>query len=449
MRLVRAILALLLAALPLEAGAQQSILQGGASTAGHVPIYATGGTGQTIVFDSGPAGGNTTGQGLSELNITSQCAAPPCASSGTGQGSTHFQIQDAVSTNATGYHFLSFDANAGGGGLITYGAAGAASSLPLAFKVNGTSYSFPFAVGGIVGPGTTVVNDVACWNNTVGTLLKDCGPPLAVGGTPGQVQYNNAGALGGFTVSGDGTLNTSTGALAVTKIGGVAVSLGGAFTTGAAITLNTGGVTSVTLPVSGTLATLAGSESLTNKTYNGNIWTAGTGTLTIAAGKTLTASNTLTFSGTDASTLNIGTGGTLGTAAFTASSAYMPANVQVVNVLGSDQPLSNTGTFFPGPTVAQGATGTWYACGNVTLQDTAGAAQFNVKLWDGTTVISSGQTFTTGTNSTTAVTLCGWLVTPASNIRMSVMDVTSTSGKILANQSSGGKDSTVSAFRVN
>ena len=40
------------------------------------------------------------------------------------------------------------------------------------------------------------------------------------GGTNGQVQYNNSGAFGGFTVSGDGTLNTSTGALAVTKLNG-------------------------------------------------------------------------------------------------------------------------------------------------------------------------------------------------------------------------------------
>jgi len=46
------------------------------------------------------------------------------------------------------------------------------------------------------------------------------------------------------------------------------------------------------------------------------------GTLAITAGKTFTASNTLTLSGTDGSTLAIGSGGTLGTAAFTASSAY-------------------------------------------------------------------------------------------------------------------------------
>lgn len=45
-------------------------------------------------------------------------------------------------------------------------------------------------------------------------------------------------------------------------------------------------------------------------------------TLTLAGGKTATISNTLTFSGTDGSTLNVGAGGTLGSAAFTASSAY-------------------------------------------------------------------------------------------------------------------------------
>lgn len=41
--------------------------------------------------------------------------------------------------------------------------------------------------------------------------------------------------------------------------------------------------------------------------------------------KTLTVSNTLTLAGTDSSTLNIGAGGTLGTAAFTAATAYEPA----------------------------------------------------------------------------------------------------------------------------
>lgn len=48
-------------------------------------------------------------------------------------------------------------------------------------------------------------------------------------------------------------------------------------------------------------------------------------TLTIAGAKTFTVSNTLTIAGTDGSTLNVGAGGTLGTAAYTASTAYAPA----------------------------------------------------------------------------------------------------------------------------
>ena len=53
-------------------------------------------------------------------------------------------------------------------------------------------------------------------------------------------------------------------------------------------------------------------------------------TLTIANGKTLTANNTLTLSGADSSTLNIGTGGTLGTAAFTGATAYEPRGIYAV-----------------------------------------------------------------------------------------------------------------------
>ncbi len=69
-------------------------------------------------------------------------------------------------------------------------------------------------------------------------------------------------------------------------------------------------------------------SALTGKSYNGLTLTASTTGFTVAGGstsKTLTVSNTLTLAGTDGSTLNIGTGGTLGSAAYTASTAYAPA----------------------------------------------------------------------------------------------------------------------------
>ena len=52
-------------------------------------------------------------------------------------------------------------------------------------------------------------------------------------------------------------------------------------------------------------------SALTGKTYNGLTVTSSTGTLTIAALKVVTVSNTLTFTGTDSSSVAFGTGGTV------------------------------------------------------------------------------------------------------------------------------------------
>jgi hypothetical protein len=84
----------------------------------------------------------------------------------------------------------------------------------------------------------------------------------------------------------------------------------------------------------------------------------------------------------------------------------------------------------------------------VTLQDTAGAARINAKLWDGTTVIASAQTNTTGATGSAMISLSGYIVSPAGNIRISCQDITSTSGKITFNQSGNSKDATITAFRV-
>lgn len=74
------------------------------------------------------------------------------------------------------------------------------------------------------------------------------------------------------------------------------------------------------VPTSRTVNGSALSSNVTITTITGN---AGTVTgLSVTAGKTLTASNTITLSGTDGSALSIGAGGTLGTAAFTAATAY-------------------------------------------------------------------------------------------------------------------------------
>jgi hypothetical protein len=54
--------------------------------------------------------------------------------------------------------------------------------------------------------------------------------PTAPGGTNGQIQYNNAGAFGGFTAGQDCTVNASTGAVNCTKLQNVPVTATGAST---------------------------------------------------------------------------------------------------------------------------------------------------------------------------------------------------------------------------
>lgn len=196
-------LSILVAAFPNLAFAQGAVLQGGPSVPGHVPQYVFTGSSQAIAIDGGGAGGGAVGVNPAEIGVTARgTGTAPYAGQGTGPLGTNICDYDAPTNNATGYHFLCFSANAQGGGLIAYGAGGVATPLPLSFYVNGASYLFPFVTGGIVGPATTVVNNAACWNNTVGTLLKDCGPFVTVGGNntwTGTNNFTGTFQIGGVT----------------------------------------------------------------------------------------------------------------------------------------------------------------------------------------------------------------------------------------------------------
>lgn len=185
-RLLRNAIALVALALPSVAWGQSTVLQSGPWVSGHIPSYSQSGSGtQPVVRDSGPAGGGGLGIGLSELNITARgTGTAPFAGQGTGQLGTIFQLQDAPTTNPGGGHALSFSANAGGGAVIAYNPFGGAAPLPMTINLNGTVYPFPFSVsGGIVGPSLSIVNDVLCWNNTSGTIAKDCGGTIQLSGS--------------------------------------------------------------------------------------------------------------------------------------------------------------------------------------------------------------------------------------------------------------------------
>jgi hypothetical protein len=102
--------------------------------------------------------------------------------------------------------------------------------------------------------------------------------------------------------------------------------------------------------------------------------------------------------------------------------------------------------------MAQGSTGTWFACGTITLQDvSSSSSNINVRLWDGTTVIASTVVTTQlgNGNARVSVTLCGIKATPAGNIRISAKNTSTTTGIMKANQSGDSKDGTIYGFRIN
>lgn len=149
--------ALIASCLPALAQTGTPIKQSGNVTPGHALAWTTNG----IAQDAGTA------------------AVPFLTSIGTvGQGQT-ICAWTALST-APGSQKLClgvFDASAA---TITLQNYGIDSPQGLNFVINGTTYPFPYTVGGIVGPGTTVAGDFAEWNNTVGTLLKDVTPTAAI-----------------------------------------------------------------------------------------------------------------------------------------------------------------------------------------------------------------------------------------------------------------------------
>lgn len=130
------------------------------------------------------------------------------------------------------------------------------------------------------------------------------------------------------------------------------------------------------------------------------------------------------------------------------SQALLASLTSISGALGADVALNNGATYFDGPSIAQGTTGTWFVTGTVVLIDTGATATIHCKLWDGTTVIASASFRSSNTSAGCAVSLSGIITSPVGNLRISCRDVTATTGIILFNQSGNSKDSHITAVRI-
>ena len=180
----RFLLALFVALIPATGWGQATLLQGGSWSSGYLPVYSGSGGSQPIVQNSGSAAGG--GVGIRELAVIARgTGTAPYAGQGTGPYGTVNCTYDGPTTGA--HHYLCFSANAQGGGLIAFGAAGGAAQTNLNMIINGTTYQFPFTPTNSLTVGSTAI----------------------VGGTSNGLLYNNAGVLGNLAATANGTLVTN------------------------------------------------------------------------------------------------------------------------------------------------------------------------------------------------------------------------------------------------
>jgi hypothetical protein len=126
-------------------------------------------------------------------------------------------------------------------------------------------------------------------------------------------------------------------------------------------------------------------------------------------------------------------------------------NVQALTTsLTGDVTITNNTSYFDGPSVSQGTTGTWFASGFVTLSDSVAASNVLCKLWDGATVIASGRGAITGITQPITVTLSGIITSPAGNIKISCKDITAGNGAKIAfsDSDSNAHNSTLTVLRI-
>ena len=272
-------------------------------------------------------------------------------------------------------------------------------------------------------------------------------------GSDKQIQFNSGGAFGASSAL---TVNTSTGAIDAGVWNGTAISpfyggtgisnnvsstltISGAFAT----TFTVSAATSVTLPTTGTLATLAGTEEFTNKTLNASVgkgtWTA-SGTWTLPA---ITLGGTVSGGANNLNNIVIGA-----VTPLAGTFTTITANTGLVPDADDGAYIGQAGTAFSDLFLAEGGIINWDS-GDLTLTQTGNELALaggvlvvptNGLTINATNVTSTGTqlnylnaaTGTTGTTTTNVVfSTSPTLVTPTLGVASATSLATSAASPLL------------------
>jgi hypothetical protein len=290
----------------------------------------------------------------------------------------------------------------------------------------------------LVNPFTTTLSGaVPAPGTATGKLLRDDGTWAAAAGSGTVTSVSPGGGLTStVTAAAPGSAITGAGTLSGAHVVNAQVGTSYAIVDGdrgKMITASNAGAQAYTLAQ-------AGAASAFQAGWFADIKNVGAGILTITP-------TTSTINGASSLVLWPGQGGRIVSDGANYHVLFT-VGAPLTNSLGANVALNITANYFDGPSVAQGAIGTWFVSGNIIANSGAAGDDIHVKLWDGTTTIDSTKMSIPTAVYTISLSVSGVIASPTGNIRISARSPNNTAATMFFNSTGNAKDSTITAVRI-